>query len=684
MYAAMVVRELCVLCKAPQSFTPALRQWKALVGLCTGIFANTHFTLVANGFRRLITGHSIHLIRRHAPTTHSALAEAILMLAKVSKGNLLNATFSGGIDCAWLAAFAEWILSLDVAICDSSGSFLYRSRGVLDKPPQVTIIVPNRAGNAVQEVLVKSKASFIPSGRILIQKDPAFNGVNLLNWQGSWSTILHEVFYSNIDDLFAGQTGQYFNQYMKCVSLLHPDSAAGQKVARFAQPSFDNHPVNPLIWSQNNSRGQAFIKFAAMRLPEIAACLLTPTRDRSASFVKDGELAMSFIGSACRCAYHSQKEQHEFKEEDSVCLQTMAETIAIFLWILVDSDIDEDVLPSITGLANLYTWQSRANKSSASTICEFYDPIMNCDFPVLGIDLVFHVLSGLAIPGTPPKYESLPTNDHLARAGNGICVYHCAVEDPNLPLETMFRFRVVRGYISFSGFRFKEICGFKGVNVDSSLNSHDLRGETPIRSVKTIAQETEDETRLEMAYLVLYLNETAQLATHWLHLPFIFRKLQTISRDLNCTGNCPALYNLQNRNPENLEHFPVTIENINIEDYDRTQKMLSGFKHASDTWILLSRPGLFTIITGQPIVLYALINQLSLGLHSFNDCLSCIMRTGIDLDVYDDGGQIVESLGRKCYRPTVKFLTLNPFSETVVSWEQPAGQDSSSSSESSE
>ena len=149
------------------------------------MFASGHSTLVANGFRRLVSSHSNHLIGRHTPTTHPALAEAILMLAKVSKGNLLNATFCGGIDRAWLAACAEWILSLDVAICDPSGSLLYRSRGVTDKAPQVTIILPTTAENALQEVLIRSKASFIPSGQILLQKDPALRGVNLLNWQGS-------------------------------------------------------------------------------------------------------------------------------------------------------------------------------------------------------------------------------------------------------------------------------------------------------------------------------------------------------------------------------------------------------------------------------------------------------------------------------------------------------------------
>ena len=682
MYAAMVIRELCVLCKAPQSFTPAIRQWKALVDLCSGMFANAHFTLVANGFRRLISGHSNRLIGRHTPTTHSALAGAILMLAKVSKGNLVNTTFSGGIDCAWLAAFAEWILSLDVAICDPSGLLLYRSRGVSDKLPQVTIIVPTTAENAAQEVLIKSRASFIPSGQLLLQKDPAFRGVNLVNWRGSWSTILHEVFYGNIDDLLSGPTGQYFKMYIYCVSLLPgPDIAAGQGKARYARnskPYFGNHPVNPLIWTQNDSRGQAFIKFAARRLPEIAACLLTTTWDDPTGSVDDlGLFAMHSIESICPCAFHSQTKQEKLEEEDSVCLQTMAETIAIFLWILLDSDIDEDVLPSITGLANLYTWQSRANKSSGSSSGTFYGPIMNCDFPVLGIDLVFHVLSGVSIPGTPPKNESLPTTDHLARVGNGICVYHCAVEDPNLPLETMFKFRVVCGYISFSGLRFKEICGINGANVDSSLKLCELRGEAPISSVQTFVQEAENETRLEMAYLIHYFNEKAQLASHWLHLPFIFRKLQRRVKYLDCAGNCPALYKLESSNRLNYSR-PVIGPRplvLNKEEYDKTQEMLSGFKHAGDTWILLSSPGLFTIITGRPILLYTLINLSSLCLLPFTDCLSCIMRAGEDVGVYSFTENVVDSFGEE--DPTIidcmtaRFQTLDPFSETIISSKQP-------------
>ena len=467
--------------------------------------------------------------------------------------------------------------------------------------------------------------------------------------------------------------------YMYCVSLLpRPGDAAGhggRRYARSQEPYFGNHPVNPLIWTQTESKGQAFMKFAARRLPEIAACLLTTTWDGSTTFVDDlGLLAIRSIRGVCHCAFHSQHNHRKLDEEDLICLQTMAETIAIYLWILLSSDIDEDVPPSITGLANLYTWQSRANKSSASASGEFYEPIMNCDFPVLGIDLVLHVLSGLAIPGTPPKHESLPTNDNLARVGNGICVYHCAVEDPNLPPETMFRFRVVRGYISYSGLRFKEICGLKGAYVDSSLKLCDLRSEAPIRSVQTIVQETENETGLEMAYLIHYFNKTAQLAAHWLHLPYIFRKLQRRVSYLNCAGNCPALYDvgiydldIWNYDPQYswIQSKPLVARK---EDYDRAQQMLSGLKHAGDSWILLGSPGLFTIITDQPILFYALIDRSILSLLPFKDCLSCILRAGRDVSLYhyEDETQSI----RRHVCSAARFVKVDPFSETLISLER--------------
>lgn len=186
LFVARVLRELCILCRAPESLSPALRQWKALTELCAGILMSSDFALRANGIRRLILPLLSNAVEsRREPTTYSALAEAISTLALISKNKLINATFTGGLDCAWLAAFAESVLSLDVGIWDSAGTPIYRSRGSAGDVPQVTIIVSDKM-RTIPERLLTSKASILPCGSSLLQTDRALVGASLLNWQTSW------------------------------------------------------------------------------------------------------------------------------------------------------------------------------------------------------------------------------------------------------------------------------------------------------------------------------------------------------------------------------------------------------------------------------------------------------------------------------------------------------------------
>ena len=51
-----------------------------------------------------------------------------MTIAQVTTKRLAGATFTGGPDCMWLAAVAEWVFSLDVVIYNSAGVLLYRSR----------------------------------------------------------------------------------------------------------------------------------------------------------------------------------------------------------------------------------------------------------------------------------------------------------------------------------------------------------------------------------------------------------------------------------------------------------------------------------------------------------------------------------------------------------------------------
>jgi len=665
LFAAKVLRELCVLCKAPQSFSPALRQWKALVELCAGILGSAHFVMLVNGFRRLISGSSPDTVgNRCTPTTPSALAEAILILARISKRCLVNAVFSGGLDCAWLAAFAEWILSLDVGICDLNGSYLYRSRGSVSSLPSITILLSGTTGVATQDSLLRSKTSLVPNGQSLLQKDPALRGISILNWQGSWSTILHDVFHSNIDALLDGDTGLHFANLLKCMSTLQGHNDKDLTLISF----WSNHPVNPLLIYYSNGGDHGYLEFAARRLPELSACwpASSPLQHKGTAEMARG--ALQAIEKACLCAFHDGRTGKEIEGDNRVCLRTMAEAIVVYLWILIGADIDDDVLPSITGLANLYSWQSHSNKSPGPADGPWYQSMMGCDYPALGIDLIFHVLSGISVLGTPPKAEALPTIESLARVGNGICVYYYAVEDPNLPPESIFRVHIVRGYISYTGCRYQDLCGLKNASMTEGLRFDDFCGKPKIRSVQTLIQES-DEQGLEMAYLLHYLAKDGRNSTHWLHLPLLLRKLQRIARTRYCEHTNRALdestFSVRLLNPLSYDDI---IRSMSRDSVDNPQRFLDTLGDRSSIWILLGNSKVCIFIVGQPLLLYGMIRPSGQDLYPFTKCLYCV------LDMALDHGYVRRPTSRTPCAPQkyIGEITLlsSSLSTAVVSWEE--------------
>jgi hypothetical protein len=141
-FSSNVPKAMADNCMAPKALTPALSQWGSLMRVCQGSVLNSNFPNTAEGFSRLL----VHPQQRgsvpslHEPTTAQALAGALLELAKVANGKLRSIIFEGGIDCAWLAAVSQWLLSLRVEIIDRSGVCLYSNiEPNSNLYPQVTI-----------------------------------------------------------------------------------------------------------------------------------------------------------------------------------------------------------------------------------------------------------------------------------------------------------------------------------------------------------------------------------------------------------------------------------------------------------------------------------------------------------------------------------------------------------------
>lgn len=250
LYGARVLRELCGLCKAPLSLSPAIRQWKILVELCAGVLTSTHFGLVLDGFHRLVSagGNTSQLEANRCPTTYSVLAEAILTIAQVTSKRLTSATFTGGLDCVWLAAVAEWVFSLDVIIYNSANLALYRSRSLDQQPPQITVIYLENDLQGEEQSFVSEKTSLIRSGRTLFVRgdNDSLGDIHFFSWRSSWSTILHDSFHEGIDELLSGENAYHFGLYLYSVSMVQESDLQckdGHYTHRIEKTLFSENPV---------------------------------------------------------------------------------------------------------------------------------------------------------------------------------------------------------------------------------------------------------------------------------------------------------------------------------------------------------------------------------------------------------------------------------------------------------
>lgn len=624
-YSARVLRELFVLQKAPESLTPALRQWKAIVELCSGILTDSHFVLILNGFRRLIVSHSDmpDLKFPQCPTPPTDLAKAILTLARVSSKNLVNVTFTGGLDCAWLAALGEWVLSLDVGIVNPSGLSLHRSRlgtGVL---PQVTVFCSDETTTGIKPDLIVSKALIVPRGRAIIHTGAEINEGprpgNYLNWRSPWSSILHDTFHGKADSLLTNETGRQFALYLECMSV---------------------NPLDPLSLCDENRHGRRFLAFASKQLPEVAVDLWFDL-PVATYHVFELEKPKEAIRSACSCCLHGHRQQGA--QKTCFCLEIVAETIFVYLWSLHASSIDDDVYPSVTGLANLYSWviHARADRS--------FDPYLTNDLLLHDLSFVLHVLTGLPITG---RLAERTVEQNLASAGGGLCVYGVGLEDPLLPPGQITKYRVVRGYIAYSGARFSSIRDLAGgpSNIQLPYERLDyLLHDSPPLSIDMIVQESNDETQLELAYLVNYIDACNVSCTLWLHLGTLVRNFVEIMIRSPCAGNCKPLDETDTSIFKRATSLRMTCK-LDMEAVGIAERMIHDIRHPNDIWILITstegehmkhgmgHSRLLFLFIDDPIRLYLFFQHYfgkSFSIMPFSKCLSCITRLGCSKVIID-------------------------------------------------
>ncbi|CAF9909069.1 hypothetical protein IMSHALPRED_007588 [Imshaugia aleurites] len=653
-FSARVLREFCKLSGAPRDITPTLRQWEMLVKLCTGILSTGDFMNKINAFNLLVFGHSAdYRSPKCKPTTYGDLAKAITAIAEVAQRKKANASFLGGLDCAWLAALSEWILCLDVSVVDSNGTECYRSRMRVRDLPQVTILIPERPSKS----LLSSQTSIVPPGEWIswLDLDLAENAKGSLHWRSSRSSILRDTFGSTIDALLEVETAQWFALYLESFSMLQrPDPRLFVKsrpsgdtrhslFTRILEPDNFYYHMDPLLWAQENGKLQQFRRFALQYLPKLTSCL-----EAAEPVVSQEEAESSALRAleSIDAAWPRSLGQNDIHPRMPVKASELVQVISIFLWMMFVTDVEDDVRPSVNGLANLLPWYRNNLTSPGTKAARKFMSLRVTDMAEIDwLNLVFYCFSGLSDEGHPGYSKGSATNRMLARAGGGICVYYRALENPDIPPGSMVKLHVVRGYITYEGSTFD---GIRDIPVNYHGQEGVLRGEElPDHStdftLDMMIQELSSASQLGASFHVRYLGVDGQSRSLWLRLDDLFQRMQRTLKPRGCRGNCDPLYALKT-SPHALCSWRDSSQdapNINKEKIVEVQEAVESLKDTSTIWLLTTMirvrspshdPSMTTTYFGRPFFLYIIMSQddpsLLLSLSPFVKCLSCIVELG--------------------------------------------------------
>jgi ankyrin repeat protein len=487
-FAAGVLRELCKIRGTPPGLFPSIHQWKTLVDICAGSVSHSKFPVLLQGMLRCVV--PIAETALHRPTSKEALA--IGALADVSTGELDNVTVAGGLDCIWLAAISEWLLSLEIEICHSSGLTVYKSPSNNGyQRPKVTIIFVSDNEQPVH----LSKCYVVPKG-IKFWNSSSSETDSFTGGRSEWNSILSDTFGSCFSTLIHEDVQQKFALFMTFnAQLTEACYQYGSKPNNTQQfVASRGNFLRRIHFAYQASKGRALLASATQNLPELAV-IQNAIGDFDIESHVDTTLVdcIRHIRSKCTCRWCCDSTISRDGEDQPFCLLLVAETIFVLLWILSAVEVDSSVKPSSCGLRLLYRkFQARAQpKKDIHQEQERWKDTSSADPATYSIDILTAVLmifSGSNNAGTTDDGES------SAVSRNGICVYFKALEELNLLPEEASTVKVVSGHVEFDGIKYGRICDL--VDDAGSFNVG------PLPAYNLLVQETRQTGVIAAAYRI--------------------------------------------------------------------------------------------------------------------------------------------------------------------------------------
>ncbi|KAL9619903.1 MAG: hypothetical protein Q9160_005550 [Pyrenula sp. 1 TL-2023] len=453
----------------PENFEPSMSQFNALTTACAGVVSSSVFGEVGDmmlGDLRSILDKSRTKFFGRSISPPEDVARALHGLFQVSRGVHEQIEILGGPNCAFIGAFASWLLDLNLHIEDDNGTLIY-----LDAPNREGAQVRIRYCSMTQmfkKLVIVSSTYVLRDSESMFHRNSYQNEELSFSVRTSWDGCLNRVFWNATPRLIG--VSQILGEFLGNTARIYAALARGEaEVGSFLREYFEDFV--------DGMHGRGFIESVGKIFPELnnvaelESVMLTASNKTFDQALTNLRAAVDALISLCGCDFckglaDGSPPRGEGKGIDRHCLLSTAMTIGSLVRLVAGLVLHDTINPTIAGLQQIYyLCQGRLEVDArlgqgAIPLYAILD-LASSDDPHVGrVDFSkdymgkAHCLFTGCFPSTSAEGD---VACRLAFSFNGICCYMESLQDLGCNPVTLGRIHLLAGHIQRDDREYREV-----------------------------------------------------------------------------------------------------------------------------------------------------------------------------------------------------------------------------------